>query len=124
MDRADGGQAHSRGRSVGYGLLAAAVVAITFAPVVRHEFAGFDDATFLYWNSNLGRPLAKNILWYWRHPFGHLYVPLAFGAWNLLAALGHRHAGDGAGVAASLDPAAFHAASLPQLAGSVTSINS
>src|SRR5690349_266079 len=100
-----------RGRAYWYCLLTAVVVAMALSPVVRHEFSGFDDATWLYWNPHLGRPLAQNVGWYWRHPFAHLYVPVAFAAWNVVAVFARVDHGSSAG-GGGLNPAAFHAASL------------
>ena len=90
-------------------LLVISAVALTFLPVCWHAFAGFDDSMGLYWNPHMGRPLLKNIGWYWTHPYMHLYTPVVFTVWNLLAVLGKADPNGPANC--SLDPHVFHTAS-------------
>jgi len=44
-----------------YLVLTLAAVLAVFGPVVRHEFAGFDDSKCLYCNQHLGQPLGSNV---------------------------------------------------------------
>lgn len=91
-------------------LLTLAAVLAVFAPVVRHEFAGFDDSKCLYWNQHLGQPLGSNVAWYWSHSYMHLYTPVIFTVWNVLAAIGRCAPRGYIGI--TLNPAVFHGASL------------
>lgn len=92
-------------------LIVAAVRAV-FGPALHHDFAGFDDSMALYWNPHMGQPLAQNIGWYWApaHSYMHLYTPVVFTVWNVLAAVGGK-----AGppyLPHAINPEIFHAASL------------
>lgn len=86
------------------------VVGLTFAPIVGHAFLTWDDNYTLSENPLIQHPSPANMMFYWRHGFMDLYVPVTYTVWTGVAfisqAIGH---GDPAG---NLDPHVFHAASI------------
>ena len=86
------------------------VVLATFAPVCRHAFVTWDDNYTLNENPLIQHPSPASLLFYWRHGFMDLYVPVTYTAWTGVAfvsqVIGHR---DPTG---KLDPRVFHAASV------------
>jgi tetratricopeptide (TPR) repeat protein len=86
------------------------VLGVAFAPIVRHAFLTWDDNYTLSENPLIQHPSLENMMFYWRHGFMDLYVPVTYTVWTVVAfisaAIGR---GDPAG---SLDPHVFHAASV------------
>src|SRR2546429_6077594 len=88
------------------GLIALACL-ITFAPILSNGFVSWDDYQTISRNPRLNPPSLEGLIYYWQHPHMHLYAPLTYTVWTMLAAIAD--AGDQAGpISAGL----FHAASL------------
>jgi tetratricopeptide (TPR) repeat protein len=87
--------------------LIALVCLVTFAPILTNGFVSWDDYHTISRNPRLNPPSLAGLVYYWEHPHMHLYAPLTYTVWTVLAAIAR--AGDDAGpISAGL----FHAASL------------
>jgi tetratricopeptide (TPR) repeat protein len=97
-------------RHISIKALIVVVVGLTFAPIVGHAFLTWDDNYTLSENPLIQHPSPANMMFYWRHGFMDLYVPVTYTVWTGVAfisqAIGR---GDRAG---NLDPHVFHAASI------------
>ena len=94
-----GGRPRPAGRSgVLVGLLLAAVAA-AFGRVVGHEFSSWDDLVNVVANPHVDPPSLEGTLFFWRHAYMDMYIPVTYTLWALLARI-------------ALEPWLFHAASL------------
>ncbi|HEY2588688.1 MAG TPA: hypothetical protein VGI81_23300 [Tepidisphaeraceae bacterium] len=91
-------------------LLILAATLVVFGPIIKHQFLAWDDDFTLEFNPRMRQPSVANTVYYWRHAFMDLYVPVTYTVWSGLAFLAKaigRPAPDGAP-----DPRFFHAASV------------
>jgi hypothetical protein len=91
-------------------LLIVTLVLIAFGSVARHSFLSWDDDYTITQNPRIVHPSIANTLYYWRHGFMDLYVPVTYTAWSALAWISRMTSGRGDD--APLSPFAFHAASI------------
>lgn len=87
------------------GLIVVAVL-LTFAGVCGHEFVPWDDDYTIEHNDRIQHPSGQNLLYYWRHPYMDLYVPVTYTAWTVLAVISRAITGG------RLDARVFHTASV------------
>lgn len=66
-------------------ILVLVVTALVFAQVVSYDFLSWDDDVFLYQNPNLTPPDTQSLARVWTTPYAHLYAPVTYTAWWLLA---------------------------------------
>lgn len=92
------------------GLIVVAVL-LTFAGICRHEFVPWDDDYTIEHNDRIQHPSVQNLLYYWRHPYMDLYVPVTYTAWTVLAFISRAINGG------RLDAHVFHTASVLLHAG-------
>jgi hypothetical protein len=85
------------------------VTAATFAPIVTHEFTGWDDAMTIFENPRIVSPSLDNVAYYWSHSEGGLYIPVTYTLWSALAVVSRV---DDVKAHITLDPLAFHAVSV------------
>jgi hypothetical protein len=90
-------------------VVAVLICGAVYAPILTHDFVGWDDYSTIAANERLLHPDAEQIAYYWLNPAGGLYIPITYTAWSLLALIARQTAGDGA---IQLAPWVFHAASL------------
>jgi hypothetical protein len=90
-------------------VVAVMICGAVYAPILTHDFVGWDDYSTIAANQRLLPPTASGIKYYWLNPAGGLYIPITYTVWSLLALIAQRSAGAGA---IQLAPWAFHAASL------------
>jgi tetratricopeptide (TPR) repeat protein len=86
-------------------LIAVATLAV-FGRIVGHAWLGWDDLANTVRNPHLNPPSVAGTLFFWRHAYTDLYVPVTFTFWALLARI-------------ALAPWLFHAASLALHVGAV-----
>ncbi|HEV8111520.1 MAG TPA: tetratricopeptide repeat protein [Planctomycetota bacterium] len=87
-----------RRTAVSFALIAVATLAV-FGRIVGHAWLGWDDLANTVRNPHLNPPTLEGTLYFWRHAYTDLYVPVTFTLWALLARI-------------ALAPWLFHAASL------------
>ncbi|MCE5240035.1 tetratricopeptide repeat protein [bacterium] len=90
-------------------LLVLALSALVFAQVAGHDFLSWDDDVFFYQNPNLQPPTAASLRAVWTGPYAHLYAPVTYTAWWLLARAGGATAANGLW---AVPPAVYHVANL------------
>ena len=61
---------------------------VTFGPILANGFVSWDDYQTLSQNPRMSAPSFEGLLYYWQHPYMHLYAPLTYTVWMSLAALG------------------------------------
>ena len=83
-----------------------AVLAV-LGQIASHEFVGFDDPNTIYRNPRFNPPTVDNILYYWSHDEGLLYIPVTYTAWGLVATVARVESPDVTG--SSQNPWLFHA---------------
>ena len=89
-------------------------VGIVYARVLSAGFVSFDDDIHVYANPFLNPPTLESVARLWQEPYEKLYVPLAYTFFAGIAAWARvpSHLDASVGHAVSLDPAAFHVASV------------
>jgi tetratricopeptide (TPR) repeat protein len=91
-------------RARAIGILLVLAVAAVFGRVVGHELLSWDDVVNTLGNPHLNPPSAAGTLFFWRHAYMDLYVPVTYTLWALLLRI-------------TREPWIFHAASLVLHAG-------
>jgi tetratricopeptide (TPR) repeat protein len=66
-------------------LIVAAMVLLTYWPVLGHRLDGWDDWMNLRGNADFNPPTLRSIARYWKAPAFDLYAPLTFSAWGAIA---------------------------------------
>ena len=89
---------------------ALAVTALTFLPVIRHQFTNWDDPQNVAGNPLVLNPSWSGLVRVWTEPLNSMYAPLVFTSYMLDSLVG-----GGA-------PWAFHSGNLPLHLGSVASV--
>lgn len=79
---------------------------LVFVQVLGHDFVSWDDDVFLYQNPHYSPPTGDSLARVWAGAYAHLYAPVTYTAWWLVA----RVAGSGSG--GPPHPGPFHCASL------------
>jgi len=82
-------------------------VLLVFAPAAMFEFVEWDDNQLITGNPYVVPPTLGGALTAWQKPYQHLYIPLTYNAWALLAS-----AGDPGGAAGMPNPYLFHTANI------------
>lgn len=90
-------------------LLVLVATVLVFAPVAGHGYLSWDDDVFFTQNPNLHPPTPQSLRAVWTGPYAHLYAPVTYTAWWLLARGSGAPAPDGSW---AVSPAVFHVASL------------
>jgi tetratricopeptide (TPR) repeat protein len=90
-------------------LLVLAVALLALGQVAGHGFLSWDDDVFFTQNPHLQPPTAASLKAYWTGPYAHLYAPVTYTAWWLLARVAGAAGPDGVW---RVSPAVFHLASL------------
>lgn len=90
-------------------LLVLIVTILVFGQVVSHDYLSWDDDVFLYQNPHTQPPTLASLKAYWTAPYAHLYSPVTYSAWWLLA---RTFGASGPGGAWIVPPMVYHAASL------------
>lgn len=85
-------------------------ILITFGSVCAHEFTNWDDKLNVTHNPHLNPPSEAGLVYFWKHPYEHEYIPLTYSAWWLLAQVARVDTPDAAGI--WLNPYIFHTANL------------
>ncbi len=95
-------------------LLLAAIVCALFAPILRHDFVGWDDRENIYTNQYLLKPSLANTEALWTHAYKGLYLPLTGSLMAGIASIAQTHPQDAATAISPilLNPHYFHFASL------------
>ena len=94
------------------GLCVAILLVITLAvfwPVVTFDFTSWDDYNTIARNPWLNPPTPQSLKEFWTRPQEHLYAPITYTVWAMLANSAQRPLPDGT---ATLDPRLFHALNL------------
>ena len=86
----------------------ALVTLVAMHEIVGHPFVDWDDQFNFYQNARFNPVSLESIGYFWSHAFAHLYIPVTYTVWGVLAFI----AGDTSGGHAQLDPHVFHAASV------------
>ncbi len=92
------GRRMGRRTAVSFAVIAVLALAV-FGRVIGHAWLGWDDLANTVGNPHVNPPSLAGTLYFWRHAYTDLYVPLTFTLWALLARI-------------ALAPWLFHAASL------------
>ena len=82
-------------------------VLLVFAPAAMFEFVEWDDNQLITGNPYVVPPTPGAALAAWQKPYQHLYIPLTYNLWALLAS-----AGDPGGAAGMPNPYLFHTANI------------
>jgi tetratricopeptide (TPR) repeat protein len=90
-------------------LMLFAVVAVTFARSIGNDFAGYDNLETIVGNSRVNEPSFEKLLYFWRHPDLHIYIPITYTAWGAIAWLARL---SGYAPGGTLQAFPFHAASV------------
>ena len=77
---------------------------LVFGRILGHALLGWDDRMNTVLNPHLVPPSVSGLLYFWRHFYGEMYIPLTFTLWGLLSQV-------------TFEPWIFHAASLAIHAG-------
>lgn len=85
------------------------VTVLVFGQVVSHDFLSWDDDVFLYQNPHTQPPTFESLKAYWTAPYAHLYAPVTYTAWWMLA---RTFGTPGRGGEWVVPPAVYHTASL------------
>jgi hypothetical protein len=96
-------------RRGGISLVLVIVTLATFGRIVTNEFSGWDDPSTIFQNPRIVSPSLENVVYYWTHSEGGLYVPVTYTVWSVLGAVSQVDDGSGH---VTLNPWAFHAASV------------
>jgi tetratricopeptide (TPR) repeat protein len=89
-------------------------VSVVYVRLASAGFVSFDDDIHVYANPFLNPPTFESVARLWQEPYEKLYVPLAYTLFGALAACSRiaSHLDASVGHAVSLDPTAFHVASV------------
>ncbi|MGE5530878.1 MAG: tetratricopeptide repeat protein, partial [Bacteroidota bacterium] len=90
-------------------LLVLIVTILVFGQVISHDYLSWDDDVFLYQNPHTQPPTAASLKAYWTAPYAHLYAPVTYSAWWLLA---RSFGAPGPGGVWIVQPGVYHTASL------------
>ena len=87
---------------------------VVYFRILSAGFMGFDDDIHVYANPFLNPPTLQSVASLWHQSYEKLYVPLAYMIYAAIARLAQvpAHADSSIGHAVSLDPVAFHVASV------------
>ena len=94
------------------GICVAILLAITLAcfwPVATFDFTSWDDFNTIAENPWLNPPTPRSLKEFWTSPQEHLYVPVTYTVWAMLANRAARPLADGT---MGLDPRWFHTLNL------------
>jgi tetratricopeptide (TPR) repeat protein len=58
---------------------------VVFGPVTQHDFVVWDDDLHVYTNPYLNPVTWAHIATFWRGPYEHLYIPLTYTVWAVVA---------------------------------------
>jgi tetratricopeptide (TPR) repeat protein len=89
-----------------------ALTVLLYARTTGHEFVIWDDQANIYANPFLSAESPGGLLFFWREPFGSLYVPVTYTAWWLLARTAGTTTLPGVHPGPIVDPFPFHAANV------------
>jgi hypothetical protein len=90
-------------------LLVLIVTILVFGQAISHDYLSWDDDVFLYQNPHTQPPTIDSLNTYWTAPYAHLYAPVTYSAWWLLA---RSFGTPGPGGAWIVQPGVYHTASL------------
>jgi len=87
---------------------------VVYLRIFSAGFAGFDDEIHVYANPYLNPPTLQGVATFWQQPYKQLYIPLAYTIFGAIARYASvpAHLDRSIGNTISLDPGAFHAASV------------
>lgn len=85
-------------------------ILITFGCVCAHEFTNWDDRLNVTYNPHLNPPGGAGLVYFWKHPYEHEYIPVTYTVWWLLAQVARVDTPDAAGI--WLNPYIFHTVNL------------
>lgn len=81
-----------------------------FWEVPHQQFTVWDEATHITGNQYYDPVTLPNVLYFWRHDYFGMYIPVTYTAWALIARFARTVPVEGGGLA--LNPHLFHAANL------------
>ena len=89
-------------------------ILIVYCRILSAGFVLFDDDFQVYANPFLNPPTWQSVARFWQHAYEQLYVPLAYTIFAAIASVAgvSEHVDSSLGHAVSLNPAAFHVASV------------
>src|SRR6266540_5690326 len=87
------------------------VTLVVFWPVQHHEFVVWDDNVHVFENPYLNPVTFDHLLALWRAPYAHLYIPLTYTLWAMIAVVSRWGTPDPTG-RAPLDSQLFHSVNL------------
>ena len=90
-------------------VLIVVAVLLVFGRLVTAEFTFWDDHSTIFQNPSFGSPGWHTLTHHWQHPRDHIYIPLTYTVWTLLACVSQVPP-DGLGV--GFNPLLFHAANV------------
>lgn len=108
--RIDSTDSPHRMRDVLSQILIAFVVLAVFWPVCRNHFLTWDDYQNIAGNQRFNPPTIQGIGYFFTHPYLHLYIPLTYLVWGIIALVSTVPPHDPSGL--RLDPSLFHAVNL------------
>lgn len=108
--RIDSTDSPDRMRDVLIQILIACIVLAVFWPVCRNHFLTWDDYQNIAANQRFNPPTIQGIAYFFTHPYLHLYIPLTYFVWGIIALISTVPPHDPSGL--RLDPSLFHAMNL------------
>src|SRR3569833_4015527 len=95
-------------------LIVAAITFVVYMRVTGQDFVHWDDKGHVTGNPYLKHLTAANILHFWREPYEHLYIPISYMAFALLASIARmpHHDTSVTVIDTLLNPHVFHTANL------------
>jgi len=108
--RIDSTDSPDRMRDVLIQILIAFVVLAVFWPICRNHFLTWDDYQNIAANQRFNPPTLQGIAYFLTHPYLHLYIPLTYFIWGIIALISTVPPHDASGL--RLDPSLFHAVNL------------
>ncbi len=108
--RIDSTDSPDRMRDVLIQILVAFVVLAVFWPICRNHFLTWDDYQNIAANPRFNPPTIQGIAYFFTHPYLHLYIPLTYFIWGIIALISTVPPHDASGL--RLDPSLFHAVNL------------
>ena len=110
QSRVDSTDPPDRMRDVMIQILIAFVILAVFWPVCRDHFLTWDDYQNIAANQRFNPPTLQGIGYFFTHPYLHLYIPLTYLIWGIIALISTVPSHDPSGL--RLDPSLFHAVNL------------
>src|SRR6185437_10581621 len=108
--RIDSTESPDRTRDVLIQILISCIVLAVFWPICRNHFLTWDDYQNIAANQRFNPPTIQGIAYFFTHPYLHLFIPLTYFIWGIIALISTVPPHDASGL--RLDPSLFHAVNL------------